>query len=84
MAEEPKVKVGTKVDPAEAKKIDPARIGEATVGSSAETEVEGQATGAGYVTCPWCGTLLRGYFSDTYYLSYRCTACGGYFTAALQ
>ncbi len=81
MAEENKIKIGTKVDPAEAKKIDPVRVGQTTAGPGAEPEVEGQATGPGYVTCPWCGAMLRGYFSDTYYLSYRCTVCGGYFRA---
>lgn len=80
MAEEIKVKTGTKVDPAEEKNVDPAKVGLMLAGPPPEGEVEAQGYW-GFTRCPWCGHVGRSYISSTRYLYYRCGWCGGLFRA---
>jgi hypothetical protein len=60
MAEEIKVKVGKKIEPEEAKKLDLQKMGLAIGKPPAEGEVEGQAAPCGaWTSCPWCGFVGR-------------------------
>lgn len=81
MSNELSIKRGTKVDPADAAKIDKSKLG-ILLAKPPQTETEGQAMYSGYTQCPWCGHVGWTVGLDTnYYVDIVCGACGGYFRA---
>jgi predicted RNA-binding Zn-ribbon protein involved in translation (DUF1610 family) len=76
-----KVLIGTKIEAAEAKKLDPAKMGISMAAAPAASEVEGQAIVLAYTRCPWCGHVGRSVVSTNTYNWYRCGGCGGAFRA---
>ena len=80
MSEEIKVKTGTKIEPAEEKKLDRNKMGVMIGGGATEGEVEAQGYYC-YTRCPWCGHVGRSVCSSTYYLYYTCGWCGRPFRA---
>ena len=81
MSEEITIKRGVKIDPEEAKTLDPAKMGVMLTGSPAAEEVEGQAWYWGWTQCPWCGNVGRSQLDTDRYHWYTCGACGGAFRA---
>jgi hypothetical protein len=81
MAEEIKVKTGTKIQPEEEKKLDRSKMGVLIAGPPPDVDVEAQATYWGYTRCPWCGNVGRSLISTTTYLYYTCGWCGRPFRA---
>lgn len=75
-----KIKRGTKIDPAEAKKKDRAKMG---VGrpTPPPKEVEGQELYLSLVICPWCGAVNHCILDTNVYLWFTCWNCGGPFSA---
>jgi hypothetical protein len=73
-----KIRKSVKVDPEEAKKLDPAKIGLMLAGPGPEAEVEGQY--ACWTKCDWCGHWGRSQCTDYACVTYRCGWCGGVFT----
>jgi hypothetical protein len=81
MAEDPKIPTGKKIEPSEAKKLDPAKMGVGLTGRPQAAEVEGQAKYWKWVICPWCGSTVRILYDTDRYLWYVCGWCGGWFRA---
>ena len=72
------VKKGTKIQPDEAKKLDPAKRGLAT---QQAPEVEGQELMLALTECPWCNAIGRTIIDTERYNWYECGNCGGPFRA---
>lgn len=75
-----KPKIGTKITPAEAAKLDPAKRG-VLVTKPQEADVEGQEIIYALTECPWCGHVGYSYISTNTYNWYTCGNCGGAFRA---
>jgi DNA-directed RNA polymerase subunit RPC12/RpoP len=76
-----KVIEGTKIDEAEAAKLDPGKMGISMTATPHTPEVEGQALLYAYTRCPWCGHVGRSVVSTSRYIWYRCGGCGQPFRA---
>ncbi len=81
MTEEVKVTKGKKIEAAEEKKLDPAKMGLLLAGAPPEGEVEAQGMYYCYTQCPWCGNVGRSVCSSDVYVLYRCGWCGRPFRA---
>lgn len=75
-----KPKIGTKITPEEAAKLDPATRGVLVV-KPQEPEVEGQMLHWDVTECPWCGHLGYSLVDTRRYLWFTCGNCGGAFKA---
>ena len=73
-------KVGTKITPEEAAKLDPAKRGVLVV-KPLEQEVEGQYLRQEYTQCPWCGHIGLSIVDTDRYNWYTCGNCVGSFRA---
>ncbi|MBI4618050.1 MAG: hypothetical protein HY720_30885 [Planctomycetes bacterium] len=78
---EMKIKVGTKIEPAEAKKLDRGKMGVGTVNKPKEAEVEAQCRFWQQIVCPWCHGVSWCYVDDQVYLWFTCCWCGCSFRA---
>jgi hypothetical protein len=67
---------GSKVDPDQAQKLDPGRIGSLTEGSLQQPDVEGQTATVQYCQCPWCGWYGRVPVGEKLQAFYTCGGCG--------
>lgn len=76
MANEIKIKVGTRVEEEEAKKLDPRSLG-VTGPTPKGGDVEGQSWEE-LVACPWCGAG-NWIWVDPWENAYRCWNCAGVF-----
>ena len=75
------IPTGKKIEPHEAKKLDPTKMGVGLTGRPQAPEVEGQAFVWRWCECPWCGAAVRILYDTDRYLWYQCGNCGGYFRA---
>lgn len=71
---------GTKIDAAEAKTLDPAKMCVALT-AEPDSDVEGQALVRRITQCPWCDNLGWSVVDTDYYNWYTCGRCGGPFKA---
>jgi len=77
MSEEPKKKVGKKIEAAEAATLDPAH----RIDPLPEPEVEGQHLYVDYISCPWCDNTIRMQLETRHYVYWNCGSCGNLFRA---
>ena len=80
MADEIRIKIGTKIEPEEAKSLDPGKRGQTAPVPQKGDEVQAQEYWAQQaIGCPWCGATNWLWVSDTYYYWYTCWNCGNPF-----
>jgi hypothetical protein len=81
MNDELKVKTATKIEPDEAKALDPAKMGVGRLDPPVEGEVEGQYRRWETRQCPWCHRIVWCYIDTQVWLWFRCGWCNGAFRA---
>jgi hypothetical protein len=76
MGDKPKIISGSKIDPADDKTRDRAKMGILMVGPPHPEDVEGQSIDVAYCKCPWCGMIGRYRIEADPDQWLRCGSCG--------
>ena len=81
MAEEIKVKIGTKISDEDAKKLDPEKGAKGHPTPKGGGGVTGQALVTAAVVCPYCGAVNHCWVDTNFINWYTCWNCLGCFSA---
>lgn len=81
MAKKVEITQGTKIESAQAKKLDRAKMGVTQNTPPQVEEVEAQSKYWQLTECPWCSNIAWSYVDSSVYLWFTCCNCGRPFKA---